>query len=415
MGNPCWQGAAPGRLDVLGGVADYSGALVLQTPIRAVTRVIIAPREGPLLELTSDQEGSAAVPLAELRAVVAAGGSLAGVRAWLDAHRVPRWARYPLGCFLLFGRARDWWPPGGLGVAVVSDVPVAMGVSSSAALEVATLRALEAASGERLAGTELARLGQQAENEIVGAPCGLMDQLAAAHGRHGALLPILCRPDVLDEPVPLPEDAVVVGWPSGVKHAVSDSPYATARTAAFMGKKILEGVFGRPLAHVTEVPPSRLHGVGEADLPATLSGGAFLARYGGVDDPLARVEPGRPYPVRAAVRFPVEENFRSALAVRLLRDVRPESRRATLEALGELLYQSHAGYGSIGLGCPETDAMVEAVREAGPGHGFYGARVSGGGSGGTVVVLLERRALPELARLAEALPFGGSGRLGLID
>jgi L-arabinokinase len=415
MGESCWQGVAPGRLDVLGGVADYSGALVLQMPIRATTRVTITPREAPLLELTSDQEGTVALLLPELRARVAAGVPLAAVRAWLDARQVPRWARYPLGCFLLFCRARGWWPPGGLGLAVTSDVPVAMGVSSSAALEVATLRALEAASGQRFDGTELARLGQQAENEIVGAPCGLMDQLAAAHGSRGALLPILCRPDVLDEVVPLPEGAVVVGWPSGVKHAVTDSPYATARTAAFMGKKILERLFGRRLAHVTELPPSRLHGVGEEDLPPTLSGAEFLARYGGVDDPLACVEPGRHYPVRAAVRFPVEENFRSALAVRLLRGVRPEGRQATLEALGELMYQSHAGYGSIGLGCPETDAMVEAVRGLGPGRGCYGARVSGGGSGGTVVVLLEESALPAIAGLAETLPFGGTGTLPLID
>jgi L-arabinokinase len=415
MGDSSWQGTAPGRLDVLGGVADYSGSLVLQMPIRASTRVTIAPRDEPVLKLTSDQEGTAAVPLPELRALLAAGGTLAAVRDWLDAHQVPRWVRYPLGCLLLFGRARGWWPTGGLGLAIASEVPVAMGVSSSAALEVATLRALEAASGQRFAGTELARLGQQAENEIVGAPCGLMDQLAAAHGSHGALLPILCRPDILDEPVPLPANAVVAGWPSGVKHAVSDSPYATARTAAFMGKKILERVFTRPLAHVTELPPSQLHGVGEEDLPPTLSGREFLSRYGGVDDPLAVVEPGRAYPVRAAVRFPVEENFRAMLAVRLLHDIRPESRQATLEALGELLYQSHAGYGSIGLGCPETDAMVDAVCRLGPRHGCYGARVSGGGSGGTVVVLLDEGALPELARLAEVMPFSGTRRLPLID
>jgi L-arabinokinase len=412
MADSCWRGEAPGRLDVLGGVADYSGSLVLQVPTRATTRVTITPAAGPFLELASDQEGTAVLPLPRRHAVPT---SAAALRGWLDGQRLPRWARYPLGCLLLFCRARDWWPPGGLRLAVASEVPVAMGVSSSAALEVATLRALEAASGRRCRGTELARLGQQAENEVVGAPCGLMDQLAAAHGTRGALLPILCRPDVLDEPVPLPEGAAAVGWPSGVRHAVADSPYAAARTAAFMGKKVLEGVLGRALAHVTELAPSRLRGVGEEDLPRALPGRAFLARYGGVDDPHSHVDPGRSYPVRSAVRFPVEENFRAALAVQLLRGARPEGRRATLEALGELLYQSHAGYGSIGLGCPETDGMVEAVRALGPGRGFYGARVSGGGSGGTVVVLLEERALPELARLAEGLAAGGAGPLPLID
>ena len=113
-----------------------------------------------------------------------------------------------------------------------------MGVSSSAALEVATLRGLEVLAGKSFTGTALARLAQRAENEIVGAACGLMDQLAVAHGRVGELLPILCRPDVLHERVRLPEGAVVVGWPSGVRHAVADSPYATARAAAFMARPI---------------------------------------------------------------------------------------------------------------------------------------------------------------------------------
>ena len=400
------QGEAPGRLDFLGGVADYSGSLVLQTPIRARTRVTLTPLAEPRLEAVSEQEGAAALALPP-RTLTAADGEVGPLRAWLDEHRVPHWARYPVGCFLLFCRAQQWRPAGGLKFDIASEVPVSMGVSSSAALEVATLRALEEMSGRRFQGTALARLGQQAENDLVGAPCGLMDQLAAAHGTAGALLPILCRPDVLDEPVPLPAGAVAVGWPSGVRHAVSASPYGTARAAAFMGKKILETALTRTLAHVTELTPAQLAGAGETALPPALSGRDFLARHGGVDDPLSRIDPGQQYPVRAAVCFPVHENFRAGRAVRLLRGLGPEDRRQALQAVGELMYQSHAGYGAMGLGCPETDALVRAVRALGPDHGFYGARVSGGGCGGTVVVLLEADAVPELERLAASPSFDG--------
>jgi L-arabinokinase len=397
-----WQGEAPGRLDVLGGVADYSGALVLQMPIRTRTRVTITPLAEPRLELVSAHEGAVTLPLPPRRLTEPA-AEVASLRAWLDEHRAPHWARYPVGCFLLFCRAQEWRPPAGLTFAITSDVPMSMGVSSSAALEVATLRALEAMSGRRFQGTALARLAQRAENDLVGAPCGLMDQLAAVHGAAGALLPILCRPDLLDEPVPLPAGAVVVGWPSGVRHAVSASPYATARAAAFMGKKMLERTLARFLAHLTELTPEQLAKVAEDDLPSAQTGREFLARLGGVDDPLSRIDPERLYPVRAAVTFPVEENVRSAEAIRLLRSVRPDSRQQTLRAVGELMYHSHAGYSAIGLGCPETDVMVEAVRARGPDHGFYGARVSGGGSGGTVVVLLEATVLPELERLSANL------------
>jgi L-arabinokinase len=290
-----------------------------------------------------------------------------------------------------------------------------MGVSSSAALEVATLRALEKASGRRLRGTSLARLAQRAENDLVGVPCGLMDQLASAHGTRGALLPILCRPDVLDDPVPLPPGAVVVGWPSGVRHAVSGSPYATARAAAFMGKKILENSLARPLAYVTELTPSQLNDLlGHDELPSVLLGRDFLARHGAVDDPLSKIDPEKGYPVDAAVRFPITENSRAALAVQLLRAVRADNRQETLRTVGVFLYESHGGYSAMGLGCQETDVMVQAVRDRGPERGFYGARVSGGGSGGTVVVLLEATALPELEELAASLTLGDDRSARLI-
>lgn len=412
MTNHLWTGEAPGRLDVMGGVGDYSGSLVLQMPIRATTHVTIAPTGSEALSIVSEQEGEATLPLHELRPL-AETDNASDVRAWLDEKRVPHWARYCAGCLLLFGRAMDWWPQSGLSFHIESNVPASMGVSSSAALEVATLRALEQASGRSFSGTMLARLAQQAENEIVGAPCGLMDQLAAAHGVAGALLPILCRPDVLDEPVPLPRSALVVGWPSGVKHAVSASPYATARAAAFMGKKILEAALARKLGYLTELAPSVLRGV-ETALPETLRGSDFLARYGGVDDPLAAIEPETAYPVRAAAAFAVEENFRVQSAVQLMRGVSEANREAVLRCVGELMFQAHAGYNRIGLGSPETDAMAQAVRDLGAQRGFYGARISGGGSGGTVAVLLEQSALPDLEKVAQTTFFSPDGPLPLI-
>ena len=172
-----------------------------------------------------------------------------------------------------------------------------------------------------------------------------------------------------------------VGWPSGVKHAVSGSPYGTARTAAFMGKKILESRLARRLEHTAELSPSLVCGLSADILPATLLGGEFLTRYGGVDDPLSSVDPERFYPVRTAVEFPIGESFRANLAVHLLRGMGPSHQETALEAVGELMYQSHAGYSSIGLGSPETDAMVQAVRDRGPRHGFYGHGSVGAAAG----------------------------------
>jgi L-arabinokinase len=380
-------GEAPGRLDFLGGVADYSGSLVLEMPLRLTTRVTLSAHTTREFIFASAQEG---------RCVVAPG---------TPPEAVPKWVRYAYGCLLLFCTAQRWQPKAGLKFSIRSRVPASMGVSSSAALEVATLRALEKFSGKKFKGTALARLAQRAENEIVGAPCGLMDQLASAYGVKGALLPILCRPDGLGRPVKLPPGVIAVGWPSGVKHAVTASPYATARAGAFMGKKLIEQATHRKLSHATELTPAEVRATSSAELPERISGRLFLARAGGVDDRLSRVEPAKSYDVRAAVSFPVAEHFRAETAVALLRRVKPATREATLRGLGELLYQSHAGYSSIGLGCPETDRMVKAIRALGPQRGFYGARVSGGGSGGTVVVLLRKSALPALRRLATRVKF----------
>ncbi|MDB6167929.1 MAG: hypothetical protein JWM88_793 [Verrucomicrobia bacterium] len=382
------MGEAPGRLDFIGGVADYSGSLVLEMPLSRTTRVTLTETGGRELIFTSNREGTCAV--------------IPGA----PPEEVPKWVRYPYGCFALFCQTWRWRPRTGLRFTIRSQVPASMGVSSSAALEVATLRALEKLTGRRFSGTGLAHLAQRAENEIVGAPCGLMDQLASAYGVRGALLPILCRPDLLGRPVRLPSGVVAIGWPSGVKHAVTGSPYADARAGAFMGRKLVEEGTGRRLAHAAELAPSELRSFSAQVLPAAITGRQFLARHGGVADPLSKIVPGKTYAVRAAVSFPVEENFRAQAALALLRGMAAKPAEESLTALGELLFQSHAGYSSIGLGRPETDDMVAAVRARGPSRGFYGARVSGGGCGGTVVVLLRKSALPELRRLAERMRFG---------
>jgi len=378
-------GIAPGRLDFLGGVADYSGSLVLEMPLSLVTKVTITARREAGLEFASAQLG---------RHVV---------RKKSSAADLPDWVRYPYGCLRYFGKATGWKAPAGLTFAIESTVPLGMGVSSSAAIEVATLRALVAFSGRKLAPVALAHLAQNVENNFVGAPCGLMDQLTSACGTPGALLPILCRPDILGKSVRFPRGVIAVGWPSGVKHAVSASPYATARAGAFMGRRIIEQATGRTLRHVAEVTPAELATLPEGTLPRVIVGRDFVKRWRKVADPLTTIVPGRKYPVRAATSFPIEENARAATAVKLLRG--RGSKAARCVALGELLYASHAGYSAMGLGCPETDEMVAAIRALGPEQGFYGARVSGGGSGGTVVVLLERTSLPKLEALMRRLRF----------
>ena len=389
-------GSAPGRLDVLGGVSDYSGALVLETPIRAQTRVGIEEIEAPELRFASRTHGEWEIPLAVLPALLEL--SREQLRAELDSLAAPLWARYLFGCLWVLCLAKAVQPRTGLSIRALESVPVGVGVSSSAALEIAALRALARVMRSRFDGTELARLGQRAENEVVGAPCGLMDQLTSAFGRPGRLLPIRCQPDVLLKHVALPRGVTVVGWNSAAAHSVGGNAYGVARTAAFMGKRILEGLVGSRIGHAADVPPSVLmrH---ESQIPETIPGGTYLRDFSAVDDPLSRVDPKQSYPVRAALRFASHENRRSRLAVQLLSTQGPRG-EDRLREIGELMYQSHEGYRQIGLGHERTDQIVNEVYRLGPENGFYGARSSGGGAGGTVVVLMRKRSAAILRDLA---------------
>jgi galactokinase len=114
-------GEAPGRLDVLGGVSDYSGGLVLQMPLAATTRVTLADSDEPAIRVSSCQAGasrSVVVPLPEWQGLRTAVDPAGFGRGWLDSHGVPGWARYPLGCLILFSHRFGWEPATGLAIEV---------------------------------------------------------------------------------------------------------------------------------------------------------------------------------------------------------------------------------------------------------------------------------------------------------
>jgi L-arabinokinase len=195
------------------------------------------------------------------------------------------------------------------------------------------------------------------------------------------VLPILCRPAAVDPLVELPDDLEVVGVPTGAEHDVSGVPYGRARAAAFMGKRIVEQTGSTPATWVSELPADAV-----AALPEHLDGAAFLDRWATTDDALTTVDPTEIYPVRAATTFGVEEHARSGALLDALA-------RRDLDAIGPIMAASHAGYDAMGLGHPAATAVVEQVLAR---PGVHGARSSGGGSGGTVVVVCERGALDDV-------------------
>ncbi|MBK8974947.1 MAG: GHMP kinase [Planctomycetes bacterium] len=400
---------APGRLDVLGGIADYSGARVLELPLRESAWVAVGPRHDRRLRVRS----AGRAELVELDAGAFAEAAAAGLpacRELLAGTSADRWPAYVLGPIAALAAEGCALPAGGLGVALCSDVPEGAGVSSSAAVEVAAATAFAGFAGVAVEPLRLALACQRAENEVAGAPCGAMDQVTSACGRAGALLDLLCQPATLLGAHALPPGFWCVGIDSGVRHAVAGDPYGDARAAAFMGLRILESLAGPPPGgYLANVPRDAFERLRER-LPERMRGAEFLARYGGIADRVARVRSERSYPVRAAAAHGLEEHARVAEFAELL----PRLAEPGVAArAGELLLASHRGYGSCGLGSDATDALVERACAAGPVRGVFGARITGGGSGGTVCLLVDSRGLTTARRIADehAAATGAGGRL----
>ncbi len=401
-GVPITLARAPGRLDVMGGIADYSGSLVLELPIREATCAAVQSGErdeGLEVISLSEEERRFAIDRPGFARLLN-GDEAAARRTFEDDHE-SAWAAYVAGVAIVLHRHLGASFDHGLRIVIWSRVPEGKGVSSSAALEVAVMKALAAESGLSLTGPDLAHWCQFVENRVVGAPCGIMDQMTSALGRERELLALLCQPAIVRGFVPVPDAIGFWGVDSGLRHAVSGSDYTSVRTGAFMGLRILAELCGkrperiddrgvvhidRPPweGHLANIDPARFTAGLAEKLPEFLEGHEFLKRYGGTTDPVTRVVPDRVYAVRQPTAHPIHEHARVRRFAQLLEGPLDG---AALHEMGALMKGSHASYSACGLGSEATDRLVALVEEAGPAAGLFGAKITGGGSGGTVAIL----------------------------
>lgn len=416
---PITLARAPGRLDVMGGIADYSGSLVLEMPISESAMVAVQPTNDGMVRIVSlplDDETDLRryeVDVAALQAAAAGDpGRLASRLQVDDAGQ--HWASYIAGVFPVLIRDAGLDLAGGCRLVLDSRVPEGKGVSSSAAIEVATLLAVAGAFDVDLSPEAVARLCQVVEHQVAGAPCGIMDQMAVTLGQENRLMALLCRPAERVEHLDLPPDVEVWGIDSGERHTVAGADYTTVRTAAFMGHRILMHHLGLEVSeceagvvkvendpwdgYLCNIPVADYEGNWRAMLPVSMRGDEFLSRYHGTIDPVTRVDPDRDYAVRACADHPIRETARVEEFCRLLKAPLDEPAK---QRLGQLMLSTHDGYTACGLDSPGTSKLVQWVKEEGGRHGLYGAKITGGGSGGTVAVLAEAGAGAEVRRLAE--------------
>ncbi|GAA5202846.1 galactokinase [Microbacterium jejuense] len=358
--DPVGTWSSPGRVNLIGEHTDYNDGFVLPFAIQHRTHVALAPRADGVFRVrvaSTFDDATAEVALDALDVV------FPDQRA-----DVPEWARYPLGVAwaLLAASGTDPADVTGVDLAFASDVPVGAGLSSSAAIEGATAVALADTWGIDLDRVALAKVGRRAENEAVGAPTGIMDQMASLLGRPDAAIFLDCRSleaEVVD--LGFAEAGLeLVVIDTGVKHSHATGGYGERRAACERGAAAL----GVPA----------LRDVTVDDLPR-------LAEL--VDDVTFR-----------RVRHVVTENQRVLDTVRTLREQGPT-------AIGELLVASHASMrDDFEISVPELDTAVEAALSA----GAVGARMTGGGFGGAAIALVTHDRV-EAVRDAATAAFAASG------
>ncbi|WP_149179869.1 galactokinase [Streptomyces sp. TRM49041] len=350
--------AAPGRVNLIGEYTDFNDGFVMPLALPHTAVAAVARRT----------DGRLRVHSAEAEADVGSGEGVVHLDvAALRPGTGSGWAVYPAGVVWAL-REAGHTAVTGADIHLSSTVPTGAGLSSSAALEVVTALALNDLYGLGLTGPELAVLAQRAENAFVGVPCGVMDQMASACCEEGHVLHLDTR-DLAGRQIPFDLAAhglrlLVVD--TGVKHALGDGAYAERRAGCEAGARAL-GV-----RTLRQVP------------------------YEGLPDALACLADPT---VRAYVHHVVSDNHRVERTTALLDagDVR---------AVGPVLDEGHASLrDDLRVSCPELDLVVSAAGAA----GALGARMTGGGFGGSAVVLVEADRAGEVASAVEGA-FAAAGR-----
>jgi galactokinase len=336
---------APGRVNLIGEHTDYNSGFVMPAAIGFHTMVSIAPRPGRKLVIYSENYSE---------------------HIELDLDHLPvartgHWSDYVIGVVKMLERAGKTLV--GANVLVVGDVPQGAGLSSSASLEVAIGYALLDSSDHRpdqtsgtmcngtgIDRTKLALLCQQAENEFVGARCGIMDQFVSSHGKQGQALMLDCRS--LDyRLLPLPDGVALAICNTMVKHSIAKGEYNQRRAECEAGVRELSKCLPHVLA-LRDVTAEDLDTFGH-NLPDV---------------------------VRRRCHHVISENARVRQAATALES-------GDLPAFGKLMLESHRSLrDDFEVSCSELDLMVQL---AGQAEGVYGTRMTGGGFGGCTIALVE--------------------------
>ena len=334
---------APGRIEVLGNHTDYNEGYVFSAAIDKGTFFAVSKVEGTACELTAgDLMETVKFDISDVKPVTEM-----------------TWANYVLGSFnwLFDGKTAD--AKSGFKAMFLGNIPLGAGLSSSAALEMCTLLALQKLYGIEMDKTTTAKIGQKAEHTFAGCPCGLLDQASSLYGQEGSLVKSDFRYNTF-ESVSMGEGVAFMMVKSNAKHALVDGAYASRRQACEDAAKYFSEVLRKPVTHLRDVTMAE-----------------WVLYRGGLSETTAK---------RAV--HPIGEDERVLQGAALLE-------KGDLKGFGALMYDSHESSRNwFENSCEELDAIVDAAKAI---PEVYGARLSGGGFGGSCCLLVDPAAADRIA------------------
>ena len=333
--SPHWISIAPGRVNLIGEHVDYNDGLVLPIAIDRATAIAA----GPVMDGTCRIESLDATE--QIRTTD------------FSCHQQPAWAAYMLGPLLLCRKQGLQFKA--FSAVIASDVPRGAGLSSSAALEVASATLAELICGVHLDSLEKARLCQRAEHEFAGVPCGIMDQATSVAARAGNALLLDCQSETWQN-IPFgQQDVCLLIANTNVRHSLSDGQYAARREEC---EQALE----------------------------------YLGKSSYRDIDLSVVEAsGLETRLLQRARHVVSEIVRTRQAAVALQS-------GDWYRFGKLMNESHRSLADdYQVSCTELDTMAKIHWDLGPSRGVFGCRMTGGGFGGCTVSLVQAEAATTVA------------------
>lgn len=410
--------SAPGVLDVMGGITDYSGGNVIGVSFDLRIYVTVQARSDRKLVIHYLSQSNGTNDLApQTISIPMAGDWIGEFRQLIKTNRQNTtdsengdhqnndsdrddltWQIPVVGIIhAMLVSSKISTDVGGVSIVIDGDMPASECASYRAATCVATFGALSELWSLRPDPSESAHLAAKAENDLLDIPCGVSIPALATLVQSGSLAQIDPANPAAAKMIPLPEGVTFVGIDAGIRSNQLAEKIRYARTASFMGRQFIEAYHRsrgqtdhQHVKTLATIDPNTFKKVYSSHIPSNLKGGAFISRFGAIEDAHSVVDHSVTYKVRSRTEHHVYDGQRTRHFADLINTARQTNNGELIREAGKLMSRSHWSYTQrCGLVCVEAEPLVKNIHDHVESSGLHGARFSGYGCGGCIIAMMD--------------------------